>query len=551
MTANQAAKTRAKACAYLYIRMSTAEQINGDSQRRQIEAGKAYANRCGLDLSDDRIIQDIGVSAFRGDNATDGALGTFIRRAAAGEIASGSYLIVESLDRITRQDLISGVGLLTTILRTDIKIAALSENTVLDRNSDIAPWIMSLVAVGRSNQESMLKSRRVGQAWKNKKDNAKDQRVSVISPLWLKPDANGTHFVAIPERVEIVKNIFELAKNGLGSHAIVSRFNREHIKPFGRGWAKSSVDKILTGRAVLGEYQPHRKNGKTRAPVGDPVKNYYPQVIDEALFNIVQWGRKRRNVKGMGRKGMTYPNLFARIAFCGKCGMPMHYQDKGSSDQNWRYLVCSGKVKGLCDARAWQYDRFERTFLSHVRELDIATLFSDSSRGAERDCLRRQLVEIESEKTRLESGINTLLEMAMNSSTARDHVARKVDESADELKSLRDRQLAIDQRLSQLLAEDQMAQGENSLQPLIDELQTSTEDLQLKRASVAERIRGIVEKIYIHPETQIESLLVMWSNKKVTKTNPKDETHQINKTTLPMFGVKRIDGSVDQYEVVQ
>ena len=83
--------------AYSYIRMSTPDQIKGDSLRRQLARTREYAERNGLDLIES--FDDIGVSGFRGKNSELGALARFKSLVEQGEIVSGSYLIVESMDR--------------------------------------------------------------------------------------------------------------------------------------------------------------------------------------------------------------------------------------------------------------------------------------------------------------------------------------------------------------------------------------------------------------------------------------------------------------------
>ncbi|MGX1358940.1 DNA invertase Pin-like site-specific DNA recombinase [Bradyrhizobium elkanii] len=47
--------------AYSYLRMSTDDQLKGDSRRRQLEASKAYAEQHGLELADDTQLEDIGI----------------------------------------------------------------------------------------------------------------------------------------------------------------------------------------------------------------------------------------------------------------------------------------------------------------------------------------------------------------------------------------------------------------------------------------------------------------------------------------------------------
>lgn len=77
--------------AYSYVRMSTDVQLKGDSLRRQTEESKRYCEENGLELVEDFKLQDIGVSAYRGKNVTQGELGRFLSLAENGMIPEGSF----------------------------------------------------------------------------------------------------------------------------------------------------------------------------------------------------------------------------------------------------------------------------------------------------------------------------------------------------------------------------------------------------------------------------------------------------------------------------
>jgi hypothetical protein len=47
-----------------------------------------------LALADDAQLEDIGISAYKGANARDGALGQFLAAVKSGSVERGSYLIV-------------------------------------------------------------------------------------------------------------------------------------------------------------------------------------------------------------------------------------------------------------------------------------------------------------------------------------------------------------------------------------------------------------------------------------------------------------------------
>ena len=81
--------------AYSYLRFSTPAQLEGDSLRRQTEAARDYADRHSLDLAD-LTFRDLGVSAFKGKNATEGALGAFIQAVDSGKVEKSSWRVCMS-----------------------------------------------------------------------------------------------------------------------------------------------------------------------------------------------------------------------------------------------------------------------------------------------------------------------------------------------------------------------------------------------------------------------------------------------------------------------
>src|SRR4051794_33842640 len=108
--------------AFSYLRMSTELQSKGDSTRRQLELSRRYAAEKGLDLIDDRELADIGVSAFKGANVRDGALGQFLQQVKTGRVERGSLLLIESLDRLSRQAVRKSLSIFLEIIDAGITI---------------------------------------------------------------------------------------------------------------------------------------------------------------------------------------------------------------------------------------------------------------------------------------------------------------------------------------------------------------------------------------------------------------------------------------------
>lgn len=116
--------------AYSYIRFSSPEQARGHSLERQLAAAKEYAERHNLELDETFTVRDLGISAFRGLNRRGGALRTFLDGVQDGKIEEGSVLLVESLDRLSRQELEQSFPFLFDIVNAGVQVHTLSDNRI-------------------------------------------------------------------------------------------------------------------------------------------------------------------------------------------------------------------------------------------------------------------------------------------------------------------------------------------------------------------------------------------------------------------------------------
>lgn len=168
--------------AYSYIRFSTPEQAKGDSLRRQVSQAIEWCQlpeqiARNIILDDTITLRDLGVSAFKGDNRTTGALKTFLELVEADKIERGSYLIVESLDRLSREAVIDAAARLFDLIRAGITVVTLSDRQEYSPErlrNDWTPLIISLTVMARAHDESRMKSERVGKAWKQKQARARN-----------------------------------------------------------------------------------------------------------------------------------------------------------------------------------------------------------------------------------------------------------------------------------------------------------------------------------------------------------------------------------------
>ena len=95
--------------AFSYLRFSTSIQAAGDSVRRQLKLSDDYVKKHNLHLN--RTLTDKGISGFRGANLQQGALGAFIKAIEMGKVKPGSVLLVESFDRLSRNQVTEQLSL--------------------------------------------------------------------------------------------------------------------------------------------------------------------------------------------------------------------------------------------------------------------------------------------------------------------------------------------------------------------------------------------------------------------------------------------------------
>ncbi|HET6573039.1 MAG TPA: recombinase family protein [Fimbriiglobus sp.] len=295
------------AIAYSYLRYSSPAQSDGDSVRRQTALRDSWLSRNPHVRLDSALkMEDRGVSGFRGEHRTNRkhALSQFMDEVERGRVPGGSYLIVENLDRLTREDPETSIPLVLNLIRSGVRIVQLvPAEMVYEPGMDFGRLMMMLWELARGHGESKRKSGLVGAAWGEKKRAARERHVphGKAVPAWL--ELSDGEYRIRPEVGRTVRAIYRMAADGMGNIAIAQRLAAEGVAPVGRTgvWNKGYVNRLLTSRSVLGEYQPMTGPRGRRVPDGDAIEGYFPRLIDDALWAKVQATRGRRSHPGSRR----------------------------------------------------------------------------------------------------------------------------------------------------------------------------------------------------------------------------------------------------------
>jgi DNA invertase Pin-like site-specific DNA recombinase len=354
--------------AYSYLRFSTADQIQGDSLRRQTTLARDWCAKNNIPLVEN--YRDLGVSAFRSKNADKGALKAFLDRVESGVIEAGSYLIVESLDRLSRTDITYALQMFLGLINAGIVVVTMADERVYDRNrindGNFTDIIISLTILSRANEESRMKSLRVGQAWAAKRAKISEEKMTAICPAWLKLSADRKKFELIPDKAKIVRRIFQMAAQGKGCLHIARIFHRENVPRMGKGsmWLSTGIKNVLNSRAVIGEYQTGRRVNGKRVLNDDAIPNYFPAVVPMDLYATVQRIRRvRSSYRGRGQ-GNPLAGLVYNVMTGRKLIRIVNNEEKG-----WAYLVDPASRIESTPRLSWHYGRFLATLLSACKEI--------------------------------------------------------------------------------------------------------------------------------------------------------------------------------------
>jgi DNA invertase Pin-like site-specific DNA recombinase len=133
-----------------------------------------YATDHGMILDQTLSFRDLGVSAFRGENAREGALRAFPEAIEHNLVPPGSVLLIESLDRLSRDRILPAQSLFLRILEAGVTVVTLGDQRIYSFESlNLNPLdlIVSLVSMMRAFDESDTKSRRIRAAFEAKRNN--------------------------------------------------------------------------------------------------------------------------------------------------------------------------------------------------------------------------------------------------------------------------------------------------------------------------------------------------------------------------------------------
>lgn len=337
---------------YLYIRFSSSKQAFGDSVRRQKASAMRWCRENDLDFEKLLTYEDLGKSAFFGANAASGQLSLFLESLHSGDIPKGSILLVESLDRLSRDSLINATALLRELVTGGIEVITLIDKKRWNSESlnNMMEFMYSIMLFSRANEESATKSQRMVGVYQGRRDRGEGV-ICNIAPGWLQKDLVKKCWVLNIEKSESVRKVFAAYIKGLGLASICSIANKEGwaVPSFRNpdGWHVSRVKRLISSRAVLGEYI--QKDGSV-------IPDFFPRVISDDDYNRAQAVGFSRS-KMPRRRDAESLNVLQGKLVCGNCGASFVLKNKGrryaSTKEPYTIYMCANRVRSITKCPTW------------------------------------------------------------------------------------------------------------------------------------------------------------------------------------------------------
>jgi DNA invertase Pin-like site-specific DNA recombinase len=333
--------------AYSLVRYSDPNQRKGASKGRQDGGAKEWCERNNARLDEDLSMLLDGESAFRGNHRKKKGrrlkpFAQFLADIESRRILPGSILIVENVDRLSREDIDDAWELLRGILRAGVDVVTLRPERRYTKKSlnNFAEILELKFGMYLAHEESAKKSERIGDAWARKKRRAREtgEPVSESCPGWLVLGPDGYEFK--PGAKETLRRILALTQE-MGTHRLVRVLQEEGRPCFGRKgkWIPEYVRHLLRSPALYGAYQQRTRDAEGRpVPTGDPVPGYYPAACTEAEWRAANAAAAAR-YRTSGRPGEGEANLFTGILFEAESREPMHKKPCWQRGKHYEYLI--------------------------------------------------------------------------------------------------------------------------------------------------------------------------------------------------------------------
>lgn len=331
-------------------------------------------------------------------------------------------IITKSISRFSRNTVdclemvrkLSGLGISIYFEKENIDTEHMSSELVLTILSSIA--------------ESESKSISENEKWSVKRRFQNGTYVISTPPYGY--SKKGKEMVINQAEAEVVRNVFEMSKNGYGAYAIAAKLNSANILPRrGAKWSETSVNDILVNPAYIGDacfqktytddsFKRHDNHGECDMYY---CSEHHEAIIDAETFQrtaeLIELRRKEKRIeKGTSKYQKRY-EMSGKI-ICGECGTRFKRKLHNMTANQYTAWVCDLHIKdrNKCSMKYIRDADVKSAVLRMMKKLHVSVSsvlkpFVESLRDAENNENFRQILKLENEIKNISEQKETLLNM--------------------------------------------------------------------------------------------------------------------------------------------
>lgn len=511
--------------AALYVRLSRDDNLEGDSysisnQKKlltKVAKEKGYTNLI--------IFCDDGISGVTMER--DG----YKAMIDAIEDNKVSAVFVKDLSRLGRNYI--EVGRLTEeyLPEHDIRLIAVSDNIDTDEGENEFAPIKNLFNEWYARDIS--KKRRISNKIKGNAGEPMGQ-----PPYGYMKDPNGSKsWVIDEEAAAVVRRIFNMTLEGMGTHQIADTLESENIltpssywasKGVGRPgrksmscqWKSPTVVSILSKQEYCGDlinFKTYSKSYKNKKRLENDRENWvifkdvHEPIIERSVWELVQSRREKKTRKRKNASGEK--NMFSGLLVCADCGSNMWYHfNQGNHDI--QYFNCSGYNKGkrkICSSTHYiRVDFLEKVVLGEIRRM---TKFATQYETEFARVVMGHSVQVAQKERQLkQKELNTLLARDRELDELFEHIYE--DNVSGKISDDRFRRLSVKYETEQKGVESRIKELQDELDRdkskavTTDMFMTSVRKYTRARKLTPRMLNELIEKIEVHQSEKIDGKTV-------------------------------------------
>jgi DNA invertase Pin-like site-specific DNA recombinase len=383
--------------AYSYRRYSSVAQTGNSSLPRQLEMAQEVCNEKGWTLID--LAPDAAISGYKGLNRIKGSLGSFLKRVKQGEVSKGSVLIIEKMDRFSRDEVDLVLPDFLGLLQAGVEIYSCADKThytLADIRKNPMTLNYAVMAMAMANDYSKTLGERVKRSVDLRLEKAKLgdlQAMSAWRPRWIDVTKDGFKFNS---HAATIKRIALDYISGKSMYGIAGELTKEKVPTLtGGDWSQSVISHILGSPALIG-------SAKVR---NETYPNVFPSILLASEYKRLL-AKRSANQSRKGGSRTVIANLFRNRCKCHYCKRTVLGVRVNKCKHH--LYICKAKCSNLpCDSQSSiRISDLEQDFFIHyLQESPSALLRRNTPEQTER------LTSIQAEIAKLDAEIKDTTEL--------------------------------------------------------------------------------------------------------------------------------------------